>query len=215
MCCPTLKPKLHPWCSSLKEAPAVHTDRSSCFSQPLFSFSTETSLMTCSFAWYSKSWLLQPVKPSPEEIKHVLLYTQIFHMHNDRSSSFNIDLHLLEYHHPEVYLRDFLDGKASSAVIGLACFLLPPECCCHGFGWGWAEELAIAPSVSGVSCVEKNASNSTHFLTGGLHPSCCHSSVSTLAHISVIPLREVQTHGLTATRIVVWGSMCFIVLKGE
>lgn len=72
-----------------------------------------------------------------------------------------------------------------SSLIGLAGFLLPRTRCCHGFGWGcaavFASSICLGCQLGGKCC------DSTHFLTGGWHPSCCHSSVSTLARINTIP----------------------------
>lgn len=51
---------------------------------------------------------------------------------------------------------------------------------------GAALQCSLAPSVLGVSWVEK-CCDSTHFLTGGWNPSCCHSSVFALAYINTIP----------------------------
>ena len=64
----------------------------------------------------------------------------------------------------------YLDGNAFSSLIGLAGFLLPRVCCCHGFGWGCAAVFAMAPSVLGVSWVENAVIPLIFSPGGGIHP---------------------------------------------
>lgn len=82
----------------------------------------------------------------------------------------------------------YLDGNAFSPLIGFAGFLLLRARCCHGFGCGcaavFASSICLGCQLGGKCC------DSTHFLSRGWegwrHPSCCHSSVSSLAHVNTI-----------------------------
>lgn len=74
-------------------------------------------------------------------------------------------------------------GTSFFSAIGLAGFLLPR--CCHGFDLScaavFASSICLGCQLGGKCC------DSTHFLSRGWHPSCCHSSVSVLAQINTVP----------------------------
>ena len=51
----------------------------------------------------------------------------------------------------------------------------------------FASSICLGCQLGGKCC------DSTHFLSGGWHPSCCHSRVSSLAHIVTIPVSSSDT----------------------
>lgn len=119
----------------------------------------------------------------------------------DLLDSFSNNLHPLGYHPLRVYLGDLL-GWQHSLLSDWLCRLLVAAYTL--LPWSrlrlrcslFASSICLGCQLGGKCC------DSTHFLSrGGGHPSCCQSSVSSLATTPFL----IQTHNPTVKRIFVWG----------